>query len=96
MRKQVAVMVLTCCSQDHRATSALVPGAAISGAAEMFFSIFWTAYIPFAIVIASARRRSLKETMRQIHLHEWLRRSTLGQSLRLSPMAAKCYARLRR
>src|ERR1700754_391988 len=72
------------------------PGTAISGAAEMFSSIFWTAYIPIVIVIATAVGRWLKEIIRQIHMDEWLRRSTPGQSLLLSPAAARRYARLRR
>jgi hypothetical protein len=62
----------------------------------MFFSIFWTAYIPIVIVVAFAGARSLKETLRQMHADERLRRSTLGRSLRLSPVAARRYARLRR
>jgi hypothetical protein len=62
----------------------------------MFFSIFWTAYIPMIIVIANAVGRRLKEIIRHIHVHERLRRSSPCQSLDLSPAAARRYVRLRR
>jgi hypothetical protein len=62
----------------------------------MFFSIFWTAYIPFAIVIASAGGRSLKK----IFASNTRRRTASAFDSRSKPAAlargGQGYARLRR